>query len=57
MVGTWRITHKSGTAMLLVSAFQTLSNGDVDALGEEGERLLRFVATGEAHDVRFVAAP
>ena len=55
--GTWRITRKSGTATLLVNAFHTLSPGDIEAVGEEGERLLRFVAAGQVHDVRFVAAP
>ena len=41
--GTWRIERKRGTATLRASPFAPLPAGAPRALGDEGERLLRFV--------------
>jgi hypothetical protein len=53
---TWRTERSRGKATLVIEPFETLSRGDREALTEEGERLLGFVAEGrgdEASGVRF----
>ncbi|MQA84508.1 MAG: winged helix DNA-binding domain-containing protein [Streptosporangiales bacterium] len=51
--GTWKITRKSGAAVLLVRPFQPLSRPDTAAVTEEGTRLLAFAAANaESHDVQ-----
>jgi hypothetical protein len=42
--GMWRTEVTRGKATLSIEPFEPLSKGDRDALAEEGERLLRFVA-------------
>jgi hypothetical protein len=54
--GTWRIERSRGKATLVVEPFGPLSRANRDALTEEGERLVRFVAGrkgDEASGVRF----
>ena len=45
--GTWRTEMTRGKATLSIEPFEPLPNEDRDALAEEGERLLRFVAGPE----------
>ena len=42
--GVWKIEKKRKMATLLIEPFEPLSGQDRDALGDEGERLVRFVA-------------
>ena len=42
--GTWRTERSRGKATIVVEPFGPLSRADRDALTEEGERLVRFVA-------------
>jgi hypothetical protein len=51
----WRITRqRGGSATLTVTSFTPLAAPDRDALAEEGERLLAFVAPDStAREVRF----
>jgi hypothetical protein len=54
--GTWRTERTRGKAMLVIELFEALTKKDRDALVEEGERLVRFVAEpegAEAFEVRF----
>jgi hypothetical protein len=52
--GTWKITRKGGTAVLVVRPFFQIPTRDVHDLTEEGLRLLAFAAPGTTgHDVRF----
>ncbi len=54
--GAWKVERAKKTATLLIEPFELLSTEDHDALGDEGERLLRFVAEpqgAEAFEVRF----
>jgi len=54
--GTWRTEQSRGKATLAIEPFGTLSKEDLDALAEEGERLLRFVAEAqgaEEFEIRF----
>ena len=54
--GTWRTERSRGKATIVVEPFGPLSRADRDALTEEGERLVRFVAGrrgDEASGVRF----
>ena len=52
--GTWRAERARGKATLAIEAFEPLPKKDREALAEEGERLVRFVAEGdEAFEVRF----
>jgi Winged helix DNA-binding domain len=54
--GAWKIEKNRKTATLLIEPFEPLSTGDREALGDEGERLLRFVAEpqgAETFEVRF----
>jgi DNA glycosylase AlkZ-like len=53
---TWKTERARGRAMLVIEPFETLCSRDQDALTDEGERLLGFVAEGrgeEASGVRF----
>jgi len=55
--GTWKTERTRGKATLLIEPFESLAKEDRDALDEEGERLVRFVAEpegAEAFEVRFV---
>jgi hypothetical protein len=55
--GTWKTERtRRGKASLVIEPFEPLSKEDRDAMAEEGERLLRFVAEPEgavAFEVRF----
>jgi Winged helix DNA-binding domain len=53
---TWKTERSRGRATLVIEPFETLSSRDQDALTDEGERLLGFVAEDrgeEASGVRF----
>lgn len=55
--GAWKVERTRKTATLLIEPFEPLSAEDRQALGDEGERLLRFVAEpqgAETFEVRFV---
>jgi hypothetical protein len=54
----WKITReRAGGATLTVTSFAPLAAPDRDALAEEGERLLAFVAPESvSREARFVAA-
>jgi hypothetical protein len=55
--GAWKVEKTRRTATLVIEPFERLSRGDRDALNEEGERLVRFLAEpqgAETFDVRFV---
>jgi hypothetical protein len=57
--GTWKTERSRGKATLLIEPFEALSGNDRDALAEEGERLLRFMAepgVAEPYDIR-IAEP
>ncbi len=57
--GTWKAERTRGKTTLDIRPFETLSRKDRDALAQEGERLLRFVAgsmVAEAFEVRFAAS-
>ena len=45
--GTWKTERTRGKTTLLIEPFEALSRNDRDALAEEGERLLRFMAQPE----------
>jgi hypothetical protein len=52
--GRWRITTTRGAASLLIEPFEPIPGSAGDALQEQGERLLSFVAGGTAsREVRF----
>ncbi len=54
--GTWKTERTRRTLTLVIQPFERLSMEDRDALAEEGERLLRFVARSRGADefeVRF----
>jgi hypothetical protein len=54
--GTWKTVRTRRTLTLVIQPFERLSREDRDALAEEGERLLRFVARSRDADefeVRF----
>ena len=54
VAGTWQIERRPGGATLVIEPFGPLANQERDALGEEGERLVRFVADdAEGFEVRF----
>jgi Winged helix DNA-binding domain len=51
--GTWRLTRRSGAAVIEVELFERLARRDADAVAAEAGRLLRFAAPeAETHDVR-----
>ena len=53
--GAWKVEKAEGAATLVVEPFEPLSHKDRDALTEEGERLLRFVADGsDTLDIRLM---
>jgi hypothetical protein len=45
--GTWKTERSRGKATLLIEPFEPLAKNDRDALVEEGERLVRFMAVPE----------
>jgi hypothetical protein len=54
--GTWKTERSRGKATLLIEPFEPLSENDRDALAEEGERLVRFMAVPEGvetFEIRF----
>ena len=54
--GTWKTERTRGKATLVIEPFEPLAKKDRDALSEEGERLIRFMAEpegAEAFEVRF----
>jgi len=54
--GTWKTEESRGKATLVVEPLEPLSKVDRDALAEEGERLVRFLAMpggAEAFEVRY----
>lgn len=52
--GTWKIESTKERATLVIEPFESLRVGDSEALIEEGERLVRFVADdAEAFGIRF----
>jgi hypothetical protein len=54
--GAWKVEKSRRTATLRIEPFETLSREDREALRDEGERLVRFVAEpqgAEAFEVRF----
>ena len=54
--GTWKAERTRGKATLAIEQFEPLAKEDRDALAEEGENLLRFLAEpkgAEAFEVRF----
>ena len=54
--GTWKTERSRGKATLLIEPFEPLAKNDRDALVEEGERLLRFMAVPEGvetFEIRF----
>ena len=58
LYGTWKKERARGKATLAIESFGPLSKNDRDALAEEGERLLRFVAEPqdtEELEIRFSA--
>jgi hypothetical protein len=58
--GTWKVERTKKAATLAITPFEPLPQEDRDALADEGERLLRFVATPEetaTGKVRFAEEP
>ncbi|MBZ0301772.1 MAG: winged helix DNA-binding domain-containing protein [Anaerolineae bacterium] len=52
--GAWKIEKQKGAATLTIEPFEPLSAPDRAALGEEGERLVRFVeSSAKAYVVQF----
>jgi hypothetical protein len=54
--GTWKTERTRGKANLEIKPFEPLTKDDRDALAEEGERLIRFVAEpdgAESYEIRF----
>jgi hypothetical protein len=54
--GAWKVEKTRRAATLVIEPFERLSRGDRDALSEEGERLVRFLAEpqgAEMFDVSF----
>jgi hypothetical protein len=54
--GAWKIEKQRKTATLLIEPFEPLSSEDHEALSDEGERLVRFVAEpqgAETFEIRF----
>ncbi len=53
VAGMWRIARARGAATLAVELFGPVSAAERDAVAVEGERLLRFAAPGDDHEIRF----
>jgi hypothetical protein len=54
--GTWKTERSRGKASLEIKPFEPLTKEDRDALAEEGERLIRFVAVPDgaaSYEIRF----
>lgn len=57
VAGTWRVERERGAARLIVEPLAPLTNAAREALAEEGEALLRFIADdADRYEVRFAAA-
>ncbi len=57
--GTWKAERTRGRATLVIEPFEPLPKEDRDALAEEGERLLRFLAEpegAETPEIQFAEA-
>ena len=57
--GTWKTRRTRGEATLVIEPFEALSGTDRDALTEEGERLIRFMAEPEgtgSYDIRIAGS-
>ena len=55
--GTWKTERARDEVTLAIKPFETLPKEDRDAVAEEGERLLHFIAepeAAEASGVRFI---
>ena len=55
--GTWKTERTRGRLTLVIQPFERLSKGGREALAEEGERLLRFVAEprgANGFEIRFI---
>jgi hypothetical protein len=50
LCGTWKTERARGKVRLAIGPFRPLSKEDRDAVVEEGERLLRFVAEPQGAD-------
>ena len=48
VAGTWKLTNGRGGAVLHIEPFRVLSKQEIDALSEEGVRLLHFAAPNAA---------
>jgi hypothetical protein len=54
VVGMWRLARSRGAATLIIEMFETVGDGDRDAIVAEGERLLAFAAPdAPARDIQF----
>lgn len=54
--GVWKTERTRGKVTLVIEPFEPLPRKDLDALCEEGDRLIRFVGKGaEMFGIRFVA--
>ena len=54
VVGMWRLARSRGAATLIIEMFETVGDGDRDAIVAEGERLLAFAAPdAPAQGIRF----
>ncbi|MBW7461318.1 winged helix DNA-binding domain-containing protein, partial [Paenibacillus sepulcri] len=52
--GVWRIERRRNCATLVIEPFEPLSEEDLAALAQEGQRLLGFAAADAAeHDIQF----
>lgn len=50
----WKLVRQGDTAVLQIEPFSALASGDTEAVEREAAQLLRFIAEGAEHDVRFV---
>lgn len=53
--GAWKVERHRQTAVLTIETFEPLTQAGKDELTDEGANLLRFVAEGADHDIRFAA--
>lgn len=58
VAGTWKIAREKDAARLVIEPFAPLPDDACDALGAEGERLVRFIEGGaESFAVQFAEVP
>lgn len=55
LCGAWRMERHRQTAVLTIETFEPLTQASKNELADEGANLLRFVAEGADHDIRFTA--